>query len=360
MKLLDRYLIICFCRHLLTVLGGLLAIYLLVDFFERVDKFLEAGLGTGGAVYYLLLKIPLIIEQLLPVALLLAGIVTLGLLNRHHELMALQAAGLSMRRLLYPLLAAALACTLLGLASGQWLLPPTMSELNRLWYEEVRQQENRGIQRQGRTYYRGREGIYSFVPAGDDDHRLRQFSYLVWDQDYRLKRLIFADRASWEGDHWTLENGQYKEKTAGADDFRVTSFAQRQIELPETPEDFFLPPYAVSERSLSALWHQATATADTPQRRESRLTLLHKISYLFLGLPLLLSGIPLLLAMSRGRGSDLALAIPAASFMAFVTWGLWSFGQTLAAAGQLSPWLAAWSLHLLAAGGGWYFISRND
>lgn len=359
MKLLDRYLITSFGRNLATVLGGLLAIYLLVDFFERVDSFLDAGLGTGGAVRYLLLKIPLIIEQLLPVALLLAGIITLGLLNRRHELMALQAAGLSTRRIIRPLLLAAFACTLLGMASSQWLLPPTMSELNRLWHQEVRQQENRGIERQGRIYYRGQEGIYSFRPAADSENRLADFSYLTWDRDYRLAQLIFATRASWDGRKWLLEEGQLKEKANGDDDFVVDYFERRQLALPEEPADFFIPPYALSERALSTLFSQATASADTPQRRQARLAIQHKISYIFLGLPLLLIGIPLLLAMSRGRGRDLALAIPAASFLAFITWGLWSFGQSLAAAGQLPPFIAAWALHLLAAGGGWYLIKRG-
>lgn len=360
MKLVDRYLIACFCKNLALVLGALLAIYLLIDFFERVDNFLAAELGPGLAVKYLLLKVPLIFEQLLPVGLLLAGIITLGMLNRHHELMALQAAGLNLRRIVRPLLLAAAAFILLGLAASQWLLPPTMAEGNRIWYEQVRQEGAKGIERHGRFYYRGRDGIYSFLPTPGDGDRLRDFSYLTRDDQYRLKELLSAAEAVWDGRSWTLHQGQRQRVVGGEEELTVEPFSRLAVELPETPADFFLPPYALSERSLSKLYRQATVEAATPRRDEARLELHRKLSYSMLGLPLLLTGIPILLAMHRGRGRDLALAIPAAAFLAFITWGLWSIGQALAAAAYLPPALAAWLIHFGAGFAGWYFIIRNE
>lgn len=361
MKLVDRYLISQFFRNLALVLGSLLAIYLLIDFFERVDSFLAADLGMGVAINYLLLKIPVILEQIMPICLLLAGIITLGLLNRNHEMMALQAAGLNTRRIIRPLLLAALASTLLILAMSQWLLPPTMAETNRIWHEQVRQQSARGIERHGRIYYRGTEGLYSFLPSESeaDQAELLDFSYLTRDTNFHLTALLTAEKATWDGRLWTLRNGQVKSGVQGGRDFRSEIFTQRQMELPEGPADFFLPPYALAERSLSALWRQARAKTVSPRRQEARLELHKRTSYIFLGLPLLLTGIPLLLLMHRGRGRDLALAIPAAAFLAFITWGLWSIAQAMAGAGYLPPPLAAWLIHLLAGGLGWYFIGRN-
>ena len=362
MKLLDRYLIGQFCRNFSLVLSALLAIYLLIDFFERVDNFLAAELGMGVAIGYLLLKIPLIFEQIIPVCLLLAGIITLGLLNRHHELMALQAAGLSSRRIIRPLLMTAMAFTLLTLVMGQWLLPPTMAETNRIWHQEVSRQSVRGIERQGRFYYRGLEGIYSFLPSAANRDELLDFSYLVRDENYQLTTLLTADKAVWLGDGWLLHQGRIQGGTPpdGGNQFAGPTFSQRRFELPESPSDFFLPPYALSERSLSALYRQARSKQESPRRQDARLELHRKISYIFLGLPLLLTGLPLLLFLHRGRGRDLALALPAAAFLAFITWGLWSIGQALAGASHLPPALAAWLIHLTGGGLGWYFISRNE
>jgi lipopolysaccharide export system permease protein len=359
MKLLDRYIMGQFFRNLGLVLGSLLAIYLLIDFFERVDNFLGAELGMGTAVHYLLLKIPLIFEQVMPAGLLLAGIITLGLLNRNQEMMALQAAGLSIRRIVRPLLLAAAGFTLLTLASSQWLLPPTFAETNRIWHEQVRQETPQGIERSGRVYYRGSEGIYSFARPTGDQTRLEEFSYAVWDRDFHLVRLLTAAVAVWDGRGWTLHEGQDKIAAPTRDQFNSEIFSEQEIVLPERPADFFIPPYALAERSLSALWRQARAAEDSPRRLTARLELHKKTSYIFLGLPLLLIGIPLLLALHRGRGRDLALAIPATAIMAFIAWGLWSIGQALAGAAYLPPAMAAWLIHLPTAGLGWYFIQRE-
>ena len=163
MKLLDRYLMAQFAKNLALVICSLVAIYLLVDFFERVDNFLEAKKTIGLAIKYLLLKLPFMYVQLIPVCILLAGVITLGILNQHFEFMALMAGGISVLRIIRPLLVAAAFFTLLTVAIGQWVLPATTAATNRIWYEEVNKQIPKGIIRDGRTYFRGSEGIFSFV-----------------------------------------------------------------------------------------------------------------------------------------------------------------------------------------------------
>jgi len=359
MMLLDRYLIRQFARNLALVMGSLLAIYLLVDFFERVDNFLSAGLGMGAAIHYLLLKIPFMFEQLIPICLLLAGIITLGLLNQHYEFMALKASGLDLWRIIRPLLLAAAFFTLLAMAFSQWLLPPTMAETNRIWHEEVNQIKARGIERQGRIYYRGAEGIYSFArPAAEGDETLNDFSYATWDEEFRLKRLLTASQAQWRDQTWILFAGQ--DKSLKDQEYQAVMFNELAIELPETPADLFLPPYAYTEKSLSTLLAQAVNRNDTPLRHIARLELHKKLSYLGLGIPLLLLGIPLLLLMHQGRGRDLALAIPASCILAFVAWGGWSVSQSLATAAYLPPGLASWLIHFLVGGFGWYGLKQQD
>ncbi|HEX9715643.1 MAG TPA: LptF/LptG family permease, partial [Desulfurivibrionaceae bacterium] len=144
MKLLDRYLMAQFAKNLALVLCSLVAIYLLVDFFERMDNFLEAKKTIGLAIKYLLLKLPFMYVQLIPVCILLAGVITLGILNQHFEFMALMASGIGVLRIIRPLLVAAAFFTLLTVVIGQWVLPPTIAATNRIWYEEVNKQIPKG------------------------------------------------------------------------------------------------------------------------------------------------------------------------------------------------------------------------
>lgn len=356
MKLLDRYLMAQFARNLLLVLCGLTAIYLLVDFFERVDNFLAVDQNMGSALKYLLFKTPAICEQLLPVCILLAGIVTLGMLNRQFEFMALMAGGVSVFRIIRPLLVAAGLTTLLGVAMGQWLLPPTMAETNRIWFEEVNQQIPRGVIRNGRTYFRGSGGIFSFSRPDPGQTEFRNFTYAGFDPAHGLTMLLTAQRASWQEGRWRFKHGQLKE-ISPAGEVSVRPFASLAHDFPDTPEDFFMPPYKIKELSYSGLFREAR---DEAAGSEARLEFHQRFSYVFLGLPLLLVGIPVLLSVHRNRGRDLALAIPVSCGMAFAAWGAWSAGQSLARAAYLPPGPASWSIHLLAAGIGLLLIHRHN
>lgn len=358
MKLLDRYLILQFIRNLLLVLGGLLAIYLLVDFFERVDNFMEAKKGIGLAVKYLLLKVPFIYEQMIPVSVLLAGIITLGVLNHHHEFMALKASGIPATRIIRPLFVASLLFIGLTLGISQWVLPPTLAATNRIWYEEVNSQTPKGIERNGRIYFRGQDGIYSFARPIPTENNFTDFSYTTWDRNSRLATLLTASRATWDKGTWTFHDGQFKTMLPDQR-HEVQLFTSRTAPLPETPEDFFMPAYKAQEKSLSQLISAAMA-AEKPMASEAWTLLQKKLSYIFLGLPLLLLGLPVLLAMHRTRGRDLALAIPVSCGLAFAAWGIWSATQAMAHAAYLPPMLASWSIHLLGGGLGFYLIRRHD
>lgn len=356
-KLLDRYLMGQFSKNLLLVLSSLIAIYLLVDFFERVDNFLEAKKSVGLAVQYLFLKVPLMYEQLIPVCILLAGIITLGVLNHHHELMALKAGGISVTRVIRPLLLASVIFTIITIALGQWVLPRTISATNRIWYEEVNRQVPRGITREGRTYYRGEKGIFTFIRPDMKKEIFTDFTFASWDAEHQLKLLLTADNASWQNGTWHFENGQVKKRLENGE-FHTELFSNFTQEFTEKPADFFLPTYKQQEKSLGELFAGAWSKKFT---RHSDLIEFHKrLSYIFLGFPLLILGIPVLLAMHKTRGRDLALAIPISCGMAFAAWGFWSATQSMANAAYLPPALASWSIHLLAAIAGMIFIRRHN
>ncbi|MDG4474700.1 LptF/LptG family permease [Thiovibrio frasassiensis] len=357
MKLLDRYLMAQFAKNLVLVICSLIAIYLLVDFFERLDNFLEAKKTIGLAIQFLLLKLPFMYMQLIPVCLLLAGIITLGILNQHLEFMALMASGISVLRIIRPLLVAAALFTLLTLAIGQWLLPPTTAATNRIWYEEVKREIPRGIIRDGRTYFRGTEGIYSFVRPNPNKNEFRNFSFTAFDAEHGLITMLTADSASWESGNWLLKNGQQKQRNDKGG-FSVSLFKTLSHGFAEAPEEFFVPPYKIEELSYTKLLRQAR---DSKASNHEALVEFHRrLSYAFLGIPLLLLGIPVLLSVHKTRGRDLALAIPVSCGLAFAAWGGWSATQSLATTAVLPPGIASWSIHVLTIGLGCFLLKKHN
>jgi lipopolysaccharide export system permease protein len=358
MNLLDRYLFKQFAKNMVLVMAALVTIYVLIDFFERVDDFIENQKSLGLAVKYFVLKIPLIIEQMTPIIILLGGIIVLGLLNHHGEILALKAVGIHTFRITFPITGTALVFTLLILAFAEFVVPPATAITNAILYEQVRQEKPKGILRKNRFYYNDEQGFYSFEKHAQVENRFDLFIFVSWDKNYSLDTFLTADSAFWNNGEWTFTNSRIKQKTADGK-YQVITYDETSFPLNVQPGDFFIPEYKINEMSLSQLY--SLKRADKGSRgTEAGLKLLERISFVFLGLPLLMLGLPLLLIAHQKWGRDLSLAIPISCGLAFGAWGGWSVLQSLAKAEVINPHLAAWSIHLLIAAIGTFLILQED
>ncbi len=341
------------------IMAAFIAIYLLIDFFEKIDNFLEKGKSMGLVIKFFLLNIPFIIDQMSPVCILLTGVVTLGILNHSNELIALKAGGIPLRKITAPIIAAALGFTLLFLAMSQFILPRTISETNRIWNKEVKGRVPLGIFRNGRYYYRGQDGFYSFSRPDPQKGTFTFFSYASWDRNYELHELIASKYAGWRDDTWKLKYGQFQ-VAEGDNKFKTQVFRRLNIDFPETPDDFFVPEYQYLEMSLVDLYLETKKQTSPKEQNKALTDFLGRISYILLGLPLLLLGLPLLLMVYRKWGRDLSLAIPASCGMAFACWGAWATLQSLAKAAYINPFTAAISIHLVIGSLGFFLLLRED
>lgn len=359
MLLLNRYILTQFIRIFCTVAAGFAAVYILIDFFEKIDNFMEADKPLSLVFKFFILSIPFIIDQLGPVLILLSGIITIGLLNHRHELTALKAGGISLRTIIKPALIGGVLCTLLFLAMAQWLLPATISSTNTIWYENVKGMVPLGIFRNGRYYYKGQDGFYSFARPDPRQAVFFNFSYSSWTEQYNLNTLISAESAEWKDPEWILHNGQTQVRS-GKDSYQTTLFSKKKVTLAESPDDFFVPKYETSELSITVLYQRIYKQRTEAETVKAWADFYGRISYTLLGLPLLLLGLPVLLISYQKWGRDLSIAIPASCGLAFVAWGLWGALQSLARADYVSPLLAAVVIHLLFGSAGLFLLHRQN
>jgi lipopolysaccharide export system permease protein len=357
--LLNRYLLAQFATNFLTVSTAFVAIYLLVDFFEKIDKFTSHGGTMALALQFFFLNIPFILDQLGPVLILLAGVITLGILHHNNELRALKAGGIPLKTIVRPLIAGAVIITIVFLLMAQFLLPKTISTTNRIWYEQLQGKVPLGTYRSGRYYYKGEEGFYSFQWPDTTKLSFKSFSYSRWNENYNLKLLLNASQADWHDGAWVFHQGQTQELQEDGT-FLYTTFAEKKAFLPESPEQFFVPEYRSAELSLTGLFREAGKKQTEDERTVSWAQFYSRISYIFLGIPLVLLGLPVLILTYVRWGRDLAIAIPASCLLAFVAWGLWGALQSFAKAGYIAPPLAASVIHFIFAGIGLLLLRQQD
>jgi LPS export ABC transporter permease LptG len=103
-KLLDQYVIRNFLQAYVYCIAGFLSIWLIFDVSDNISTFLEGHMSAGRVAEYYVTQLPQILIILLPVALLLALLFSLGRMSRANEIVSMLTAGVSIPRVLLPLM----------------------------------------------------------------------------------------------------------------------------------------------------------------------------------------------------------------------------------------------------------------
>jgi lipopolysaccharide export system permease protein len=129
MKIIDKYVLRQYLIPLAYLVGAFCLLYVVLDLFDRFPDFVEAKVPFTDVLiyygYYLFAVngfVPFIVV-VLPIALLLAALYTLTMFARHNELTAMCASGVSIRRLMGPLLAAGFCASLFAAVAQETLGP---------------------------------------------------------------------------------------------------------------------------------------------------------------------------------------------------------------------------------------------
>lgn len=104
MKLLDQYVTRNFLQAYIYCIAGFISIWLIFDISDNISSFIDQHLGFVRVALYYLTQVPQILVILLPVSLLLALLFCLGRMSRANEIVSMLTAGVSIPRVLLPLI----------------------------------------------------------------------------------------------------------------------------------------------------------------------------------------------------------------------------------------------------------------
>ncbi len=135
MKLLDRYLLRQFVQIFMICFLSLIGLYVVIDLFGHLDSFSAEAAREGNllkviAKYYGYQSIGFF-DRTSGILAMLSAMFTVTWLQRHEEMTAMLAAGISKFRIIRPLVFAAVFVSLLGAASREWVIPQIRDQLTR-------------------------------------------------------------------------------------------------------------------------------------------------------------------------------------------------------------------------------------
>jgi lipopolysaccharide export system permease protein len=357
LPVIGRHLVRQFGATFGLTLAAFLAIYVLADFFDRIDNFLKYDASLSAILRSFIFKLPLVVSQVTPMAVLAGTLVGLGLLARQNEFVALRACGVSTWQVLVPLLAVGGLVSVGIFAWNETVVPYS----SRRWHEvddiEIRKHSVATVFTGREVWYHGKAGFYNIGFVAPRKHVLYGLTVFQIDPTFRPVRMIEADSATWDGRHWRLDDATARVLEQG--EWRAVPLQSIGFELPETPDDFAVAYHEAEEFSFAMLSRQIRDLRRKGVDASESLVDLHlKIALPAASMILMLVAVPL--AVRGTRVSSMTAGIGLGFGMGFAYFIVLGLARALGQSSTIPPVLAAWSANILFAMLGGFYLLGSD
>jgi len=335
---LDRYLFLSFFFPCILCLVLILAMVIVVETSERLHKLLkysgsEPFLKLLGEYY--LCRIPALATMIAPIITLSGAIAALVRLARHNELMAMEAAGISIKRITLPVLAAGVIAAAVAAYVQEVVVPGSARRMQRVSIKLIGSKEDDPM------IYRN---VFSvdvktslWLRIGELNTRKNEMRHAEADSPERglgtSPRQITIGR--WRNGRWYVTGSVDVE---GEEGLRKEHFTDEPLDTTLTPEELAEGAVEMSFRSLAEI--KAFSRRFPSRAHKLNTEIFKRIAYPFANIILLLLAVPLVVqagGRTSVRGIGLAVAVSVGYYVVML--GALDFGYR----GHVVPWVAAWA-----------------
>jgi LPS export ABC transporter permease LptG/LPS export ABC transporter permease LptF len=364
--IVDEYVLKEFVGTFVLVLITFVMLMLLFTFFELLGDIIRNHSPLVLVGEYLLNLTPSMIYTITPLSVLIAVLVVFGVLNRSSELTAMKASGISLYRIVLPVIVIACVLATALFVFDEFYLPKANRKQEAL-RNVIKGRPAQTVEHPGENWIfgmqvpgqAGRIFYYEFFDATRDSFgNISVFEFNPGS--FSVSRRIFASSAHWEPNlgQWVFEDGW--ERTFNGDEvssyrpFVVSAFP----EIREQPQYFKREEKLADEMSfneLSAYIHSLRQSGFDTMRL--RVQLNRKLAYPMITLVMAILAVPFALSMGR-RGSLAGIAVAIGVAIAyFVVAGTF---EAMGDVNMLPAVLAAWSPDVVFALAGGYLLLRSS
>lgn len=339
MNILDRYLIKEYLKAFFIGFFFFSALVVIVRLLDKDIKHFEDGITYLTAVKIILYQAPRRIMEIVPVSGFVAIFFVLGRMVRNNEFVAMKAGGMSVYRILTPVIIVTLIiCACFAIFYDRFA-SPAYHEANVL-QKKVRLQYGRSLVFKGK-------GNRIFFSHRINLKKKEIMKLTIWesDEDRQLERSIYAKEATWTPTHWVLTDGHIRH-FENEMEVAYETFEEKSIERYEDPTRFIGSDKDPRGMTIKELKDQIAYKKEAGQiSRIEQVKLHHKRAYPFAAVVVVMLGAPIALRFGKaGFFAGLVIAF----FLVFIYWAL-SFAtlEGLSENGKLHPFLACWGANIL-------------
>lgn len=357
--LLDDCVLRDFFVHLGMILSTFIVLLLVFTLFELLGDILRNKVPVLVVAEYLLNVTPYLLYNVAPLVMLLAVLITFGLMERSNEITAIKATGTSIYRIVTPVIAAAAVLAGALFVADQLYLPHTNKRQEAL-HNQIKGRPPQTYLRPDRKWIFGQNNtIYYYQFFDTDRDQFANISVFQLDKaTFTITRRIHAERAHWADNlnKWVYEQGWERSLNVSAivnyRPFDVSTFPA----LPETPNYFKKEVKQYNEMNYTELRRYIR---DLQQSGfdvvRLRMQLHEKLSYPLITLIVAILAIPFALSTGkRGAITGVAVGIGVVVFYIVVT----RFFEAMGNQSLLPAAVAAWAPDMIFVLVGGYLILK--
>lgn len=351
MGIIERYIALIWSRLLMLCLSGFVGLYLVIDIIEKVPRFLRGGGGTEGILPYFVWKLPEMVSRTTTFSVLMATLLTLGVLSRDSEIVALRSCGVSLFKISLPMLYLGFAVSILLLINGEIVLPICYARTESIEQVYIKKNVDRAMFKRNNIWFRSKSMI---LQARLYEPKTKTLSgVVVWSVDASMTPVSRIDAATvvYREGRWIMDSASLKNFQSAAG--YASRFVQTmELDINLKVEDLQVLDKDADNLSIRTLNEYAENLRQGGYKAYRYLTLMHtKIASPFAALIMVLLGIPFALRNSRS-GGGIAMGIGASVGIGFAYFVVNAILLSYGRSGVMNPLVAAWGANVLFMLGG--------
>jgi len=354
-NILDRYIIRKYLVIFSLIFLALLWITIIVTFFERIDNIYEHEKSIVLLLNFILHSIPEFVHYILPITGLTATLLCLGFLTKSNEITAMKACGISLYRIVLPVILLGCVASFTSFYLQENVLPYANKKAEAIW-NKINDVPPRSYGYLDKRWVlsRDKDRIYYYNYFDPVNSVFSQLS--IYDVDlaaWSFKKRIYSEKATLRGFKLSLKDCWYRDFEGGLpvrfeqkDEMRMIVVEGKNYFLKKRKE-----PDQMSYGELREYIADIEERGFETQRFEVALN--YKISFPLAALIMTLIGIPFAFSMGK-RGTLVGIGLSVV--IAMVYWGMIAVFRGLGNADYLNAYLAAWGPNLIFGLLGVYLI----
>lgn len=341
--ILNRYIL----RHFFKIASGMVFLcvffFILFDFIQKAAGYLSRyNPSTGLLIEYYLMQTPFELNQMLPIAALIASVVVYMLLARTGEVTAMRSAGMSPFQISKPIVLGGIFLTLLSFLLGEFIIPYSSKRSH--YIKQILIERGQAGFNEGAYWVRSPELILNFKSYDALKQSLKKVKVLyLSEKNFAPEKIIEAESTLYSPTQasWILQNVDIFKFNAEHELADSSHIPFLLMKLPLDPEKLEFERRIPFEMSLFELYSVLkSGTQVQGDILSYRIAWYMKLAFPFAALLMSLLGVRFAYQIERTSEKIRSLFITLALGISY--WLILSASKALCSAGSLHPFFAGW------------------